>query len=151
MTNNSKKNTIPNHTIRRRWGLILTALGFLFFVIAAKPGFFHVELSKQVIGYLQVSGFSIALGIICLGGTIALNTLWSEGNKSIAADLGLRVAWTGFTIAFISGMADIFGLGTRPFTEAIPFYGYWQGRGVLLGEIVIVIGFLMMIPWKKKN
>jgi hypothetical protein len=43
-------------------------------------------------------------------------------------------------------MADVFGLGTRPL-PSVPFFGYWQGTGVLIGEIVIVIGFVMMAPF----
>ena len=57
--------------------------------------------------------------------------------------------WTGFVIAMASGMADVFGLGTRPIATTTIFFGYWQARGVLAGEIVMAIGFLMMIPFRK--
>jgi hypothetical protein len=57
----------------------------------------------------------------------------------------VRVAWTGYVISLASAMADVFGLGTRPLPFT-PFFGYWQERGVLVGEVVIILGFLMMIP-----
>ena len=55
----------------------------------------------------------------------------------------------GFVIALASGMADIFGLGTRPIFSDTPFFGFWQARGVLIGQIVMMIGLLMMIPYRK--
>ena len=69
----------------------------------------------------------------------------------LAADFGLRIAWTGFVIALASGMADLLGLGTRPFSVGTPFFGYWQERGVLLGQILIFVGFLMMVPFRRPN
>jgi hypothetical protein len=29
------------------------------------------------------------------------------------------------------------------------FFGYWQARGVVIGQIVIGIGLLMMIPYQR--
>jgi hypothetical protein len=28
----------------------------------------------------------------------------------------------------------------------VPFFGYWQGRGVLIGQLVMLLGFVMMSP-----
>jgi hypothetical protein len=33
----------------------------------------------------------------------------------------------------------------------VPFFGPWQARGVEIGEIVIIIGFLMMIPYRRRK
>jgi hypothetical protein len=67
--------------------------------------------------------------------------------KSIASDIGLRLIATGYVIAVASGMADVFGFGSQKFPD-VPHFGSWQHTGVLIGEIVIAVGFLMIIPYK---
>jgi hypothetical protein len=42
-------------------------------------------------------------------------------------------------------MADVFGMGNQPWPQ-IPYFGFWQMAGVILGQIIIAIGFLLMIP-----
>lgn len=135
-----------NGSALRRLGIILTVVGLLTFLLGADPGFFGTDISP-VIGFVQVTVFSFGLLVLCLGGTLSLNSLWPPGRRTIIADLGLRLAWTGLVIALTSGMADVFGVGTRPLTESSTFFGYWQARGVLLGEVIIILGFLMMIPF----
>ncbi len=135
-----------NGKLRTRSGIGVTLLGFLLFLLGASPEVFGADRS-QVIGFVQIVVFEFGLGIMCLGGYFALTSLWNGLQKSIAADLGVRLAATGYVIALASGMADVFGLGTRPLPN-IPFFGYWQARGVLIGEAVIIVGFLLIIPWR---
>lgn len=132
---------------RTRLGLGLTIWGFVIFLIGAVPGLFGLDRSP-VVGFVQVSVFLLGIGFICLGGVICLATLWNGTPKSIISDIGLRLVGTGYVIAMGSGMADIFGFGSQSFPK-IPFFGTWQLTGVLLGEAVITIGLLMMIPWQR--
>jgi uncharacterized membrane protein YedE/YeeE len=76
-----------------------------------------------------------------------MNGLWNNHPKTILADIGLRLVSTGFVIAVISGLADVFGFGTQLSPE-IPFYGPWQAMGVLVGEIMIIVGFIFQIPFR---
>ena len=46
-------------------------------------------------------------------------------------------------------MADLLGLGTSPLAAGYIYFGFWQARGVLIGEAIIFIGFLMMIPYNR--
>jgi hypothetical protein len=85
--------------------------------------------------------------LISLGGYISLSALWNGHQKSIAADIGLRLVSTGYVFAVASGMADIFGFGSHPF-PLIPYFGPWQIIGVTIGEAVIAIGLLLLIPYK---
>jgi hypothetical protein len=142
------KSYYQNRVTPRRFGIGVTLFGFLLFLLGADPGLFGLDRS-EVIGFVQVGMFTFGLLLICLGGTLSLNSLWPENWKSISAEIGLRLAWTGFVIAMAAGMADIFGLGTRPLATSTTFFGFWQARGVLIGQVVIVIGFLMMIPYRK--
>ena len=82
--------------------------------------------------------------IICLGGYLALAGLWNGYQKTIIADIGLRMVATGCVIAIGSGMADLLGFGTH-ITPRIAYFGEWQEGGVVLGEIVIAVGFLLLI------
>lgn len=137
-----------NRTNVRRLGLALTLIGLFLFILGARPDLFDLDRS-EVVGFVQVGVFTFGLLLIVLGGTYSLGSLWPAGCKTIAADIGLRLAWTGFVVALASAMADVFGLGTRPITSGAPFFGFWQERGVLIGQIVMIAGFLLMIPYKK--
>jgi hypothetical protein len=53
---------------------------------------------------------------------------------------------TGYVIAVFTGMADVFGMGSQPLPD-VPYFGPWQAGGVLIGQFVIAIGFLMLIPY----
>jgi len=53
-------------------------------------------------------------------------------------------------IAFVSGMADVFGFGSQVSPD-IPYYGPWQQTGVLIGEAVIALGFIFQIPFRLPN
>jgi hypothetical protein len=134
---------------RARVGLGLTLLGFLVFLIGARPSMFFMDRSP-IIGFVQIAGFLIGLGVICIGGYISLTSLWGDRPTSIAADIGLRLVATGYVIAVFAGMADIFGFGSHvPPHYKLPFFGPWQARGVEAGEVLIAIGFLMLLPYAR--
>jgi hypothetical protein len=124
----------------------VTIIGFIVYLIGAEPGLFGVDHSP-VVGFVQIAVFLVGLGIICLGGYFCLAALWNGGPKSIASDIGLRMVATGYVIAVASGMADIFGFGSHGFPN-IPRFGSWQMGGVLVGELVIAVGLVMLIPFK---
>ena len=136
-----------NGRYRIRIGLGATVLGFIIYLLGAEPGIFSLDRSP-VVGFVQIATFLIGLGIICLGGYISLAALWNGGPKSIASDIGLRLVSTGYVIAFASGMADIFGFGSNNY-PVIPVFGIYQQIGVLLGEFVIAVGLLLLIPFKR--
>ena len=134
--------------IRIRTGLLATFFGLIIYLFGAAPELFGVNRSP-VTGFLQIAVFLVGLASICIGGYFSLNALWNGHEKSIAADIGLRLVATGYVIAVATGMADVFGIGNHPFPR-IPYFGAWQALGVLIGEAVIGIGFLMMIPFSSK-
>lgn len=139
-----------NGTVQRiRIGLVVIILGLLIFIIGAEPVRFGLDRSP-VLGFVQIAVFLIGLAMICVGGYITLNTLWEGKQKTIAADFGLRLVSTGFVIAVFSGMADVLGFGNHPFPK-VPYFGPWQGFGVMLGEFIIVIGFLLLIPYPRRG
>ena len=84
-----------------------------------------------------------------LWGVVISSRFWIGTEKSIVADIGQRLVATSYLIALLTGGADLFGLGTHPF-PLIPYFRPWQAFGVLVGEVVILSGFLMMIPYSQK-
>ncbi len=130
-----------------RTGLALTLIGLWIFTVGAKPNWYGWDRSP-VVGFVQISVFLVGLGIICLGGYVGLLSLWRGMPRTIVADIGLRLVGTGFVISVFSGMADVFGMGSQPL-PGVPYFGPWQATGVLIGQVVIAIGFLMMMPYKR--
>lgn len=149
MSNEIKTTPIfsPSYRFRIRLGLASTVFGFLLFLLGAAPQVYGLDRSP-VIGFVQIAVFLVGLGLICLGGYFSLNALWSGREKSILADIGLRLVATGYVIAVATGMADVFGLGTQPL-PGVPLFGPWQEIGVLIGEVMIGVGFLLMIPYRQ--
>ena len=136
----------PFSRTRVRTGLFTTLLGFFVFIVGAKPDWLGWDRSP-VVGFVQIAVFLVGLAIICLGGYIGLLALWGGGQRSIAADIGLRLVSTGYVICAFAGMADVFGMGTHLLPE-VPYFGPIQATGVVLGEILIGIGFLLLIPYR---
>lgn len=137
------ENTNRISYLRIRFSLITVGVGLLIFIIGTKPNWFGWNRAL-VVGFVQIAVFLVGLALICLGGYVGLSALWGKEQRSIIADIGLRLVGTGYVIAIFTGMADVFGMGAQ--TET-PYFGPWQAGGVLIGQLVIALGFLMLIPY----
>ena len=132
--------------VRIRFSLITVAAGLFVLVVGAKPGWFGWDRSP-IVGFIQITVFLVGLALICVGGYVGLLALWGKEQRSILADIGLRLISTGYVIAVFTGMADVFGMGSQPL-PGVPYFGPWQSAGVLIGQLMIAVGFLMMIPYQ---
>lgn len=131
--------------LRVRFSLISVTLGLLIFSVGAKPNWFGWDRSP-VVGFIQIAVFLVGLALMCLGGFVGLSALWGQEQRSIIADIGLRLVGTGYVISVFTGLADVFGMGSQPLPN-VPYFGPWQAGGVLIGQLVIALGFLMVIPY----
>jgi hypothetical protein len=136
-------------TPRARAGMLVTWIGLFIFAIGTKPNYFGLDRSP-VVGFVQIIVFLFGLALICLGGYISLHALWWNRERTITSDIGSRLVATGFVFCTFAGLADIFGMGSHPFPQ-IPYFGTWQATGVLIGQGIIALGFLMMIPFYGKQ
>ena len=147
----AREKTRPLHgepsSMRLRTGLLITLVGLFVFVVGAKPGWFGWDRSP-VVGFVQISMFLVGLGILCAGGFVGLLGIWNGDPRTIVADIGMRFVATGYVISVFSGMADVFGMGSQPL-PGVPYFGPWQATGVLIGQVVIALGFLMMMPYRR--
>ncbi len=135
----------PDSPTRARFGWVGMLVGMFIFLLGAKPEWLHLDRS-EVVGFVQIAVFLIGLAILCISGYVGILSLWGKRERSIASDIGFRLVSTGYVLAVFSGMADVFGMGTQPFPK-VPFFGPWQAMGVELGEGLIALGFLMMLPY----
>jgi hypothetical protein len=153
---NNNQSTLPE-TVRRiprdrvYFGLGVATIGFIIFIVGVKPDWFGLD-GSPVVGFVQITVFLVGLAIICLGGYIGLVALWAGEERTIAADIGLRLISTGYVIAVFTGLADIFGVSIID-TPKVPFFGPWQAAGVELGMGIIAIGMIMIVPyhWKPQK
>jgi len=156
MTTADKSSMSPNISpvgipsrMRVRFGLLVTLFGLIIFLVGARPALFGLDRSP-VVGFVQISVFLVGLAIICLGGYIGLMSFWRNGDRTIAADIGSRLVATGYVVAVFSGMADVFGFGTRA-PPLVPVFGPWQATGVQIGEVLITVGFLLLFPIHRRK
>jgi hypothetical protein len=133
---------------RVRGGLILTLVGFVLFILGTRPSMFGLDRSP-VIGFVQIAIFLVGLAVMCVGGYISLVGLWGDRELSLLADIGSRLVATGFVVAVFSGMADVFGFGSHLLPETIPYFGPWQAFGVQVGQFLIAVGFVFLIPFHR--
>ncbi len=131
--------------LRIRFSLISVGLGLFTFAVGAKPTWFGWNRAP-VVGFVQIAVLLIGLALICLGGFVGLSALWGNEQRSIVADIGLRLIATGYVISVFAGMADVFGMGAQTLPDN-PYFGPLQASGVLIGQFVIATGFLMLIPY----
>ena len=149
LNNNTFPDTTPrpfkSWRIRARTGLIITLLGYAIFMVGTRPSLFGLDRSP-VVGFVQIAVFLVGLAIISLGGYTSLMALWKGHPVGIAAEIGQRLVATGYVIAVFSGMADIFGMGSHPL-PGVPFFGPLQAMGVEIGQLLIALGLIMLIPF----
>ncbi len=141
--NSEPGNRLPY--LRIRFSLISVGVGIFILVAGAKPNWFGWERTP-VVGFVQIAVFLVGLALICAGGYVGLSALWGKEQRTIIADIGLRLVATGYVISVFAGMADVFGMGSQPLPD-VPYFGPWQAGGVLIGQLVIAVGFLMLIPY----
>lgn len=140
----------PLARLKAQAGLISAVFGLALFILGAAPEWLGLDRSS-VVGFVQIAVFLIGLGFITLGGFSSLDTLRRGAPRSIAADIGIRLMSTGYVFAVFTGMADVFGFGSEHMPITVPYFGILQTAGVLVGQILIGVGFILMIPFDKNQ
>ena len=130
---------------RIRIGLVISVLGYLVFLLGARPGLFGLDRST-VIGFVQITVFLIGLAIIAISAHYTMMAFWMDTPKTLMADFGARVIGTGYVICFFSALADVLGFGSHLLPNV--FFGPLQANGVMAGVAVMALGYVMMIRFK---
>lgn len=118
-------------------GLILTLTS-----VAAEP----LGLGNTpAFGVLQMAAFLGGITLITLAIYLQLYSRRPAGSpRSLQADIGIRLSATGVVLAYVSGFADLFTIGThvQPAFNR-PFVGPLQATGLVFGLVAIVAGIFL--------
>ena len=132
---------ITLQTVQQITRILLWVLGVLLVAFALSADWFGFDVTP---GFGVVQTVSLLLGITSL--TLALFMSLkarrpADATKSLQADIGWRLAATGLLFVYVTGLADLIGIGTHVEPEFIrPFLGPLQLAGFALGGITILIG-----------
>ncbi len=135
---------------RRQIGFWAYLLGLLVQTIGLKPAWFGLAHTATV-GLMQLLVFISGLGLVIAGGYLEVTARW-EGRQPLPfwPDVGLRLAFTGYLLTAIAALADILGFGSHP-NPSEAYFGPWQAAGILVGEGLILAGFLMAWPRQRET
>ena len=131
---------------RMHLSLGLAFLGVMIFVVGARPEWLGLAHTPEV-GFLQIVFMTVGMGMFAAGSIAACRLLWREERWPIRARLGARLTATGYVTVAAAVMADILGLGSQTWPHQAHF-GPVQGYGVLAGEALMLIGVLLMFPYR---
>ena len=137
MTNNAN-----SRTSSERLAVTVIVLGFFVFVIGRFPGLIRLNLTPGI-GLLKITVFLLGITLMTLGGYMYVRaTRRQAGPHRLAELLGVRLVGTGLVICYVTGYADILGIGTERSGEPLLF-GPLQATGVALGVLVTVLGLII--------
>ena len=133
---------------RQRLGLLLAVLGALVQTLGLRPDWVGLAYAETV-GLVQLLVFIFGLGLVVFGGYLHLTARWNGvARLPFWADVGLRLALTGYVLVAIAALADILGFGSHP-NPSEAYFGPWQATGILVGEGLMLVGFLMAWPRRR--
>ena len=125
-------------------GWILFAIGVLLSVISLAAEYLGLDLTP---GFGMVQMFQLLLGFTCVVGAALIyfyNLRPPDAPRSLQADIGLRLVATGLVFAYVSGLADLLGIGTHEDPSfARPFVGELQIGGIGISIGLICIGLFL--------
>lgn len=129
--------------IRNSVVIILLILGILLSVLSMAADYFGLDKTP---GFGMIQMFELLVGITCLtiAGFTYLRSLGARMTRSLQADIGGRLAATGLVFSYVTGLADLMGIGTHPHPDyERPFVGWLQLGGLTLGILSILVGLLL--------
>src|SRR5579859_503381 len=125
-----------------RFGVATVVFGFFVFIIGVYPGLIRLDLTPGI-GLLQIGTFLLGITIMTLGAYIyAYATRHRALPGTLREGIGLRLMATGLVTSYVTGFADVLGIGSNYGNER-PLVGLFQATGVALGVLVIVAGIIL--------
>jgi hypothetical protein len=147
MTMQTAKGPATNGRVKRlqqRIALVFLILGLLLSTLSLGAELLGLEFTPGF-GIIQMMQLLIGITALTLGGFLYLRTLHPvNAPRSLQADIGVRLAATGMVFMYVSGFADVIGIGTHVEPQFVrPFVGPLQLGGIFLGTVSILIGVVL--------
>lgn len=124
--------------------LALFVLGLILSVIALSAELVGLDLTP---GFGMVQMFQLLLGLtlLTIAGYLRIHSLRPpDAPRSLQADIGIRLGATGVVLAYVTGLADLIGIGTHVEPSfGRPYVGPLQMGGLILGALMIAAGLLL--------
>jgi hypothetical protein len=125
-----------------RVGMGLIVLGFVIFIFGRFPGLLNLDFTPDI-GIVQIAVFLFGITLMALGAYIYMYATRHRAEpRRLREDVGLRLMATGVVITYVTGFADVLGIGSH-FGQERPLFGALQAWGVALGVFVILAGILV--------
>jgi hypothetical protein len=122
-----------------RVGVAVVVVGFAIFGVGVFPEFVRLDLTPGV-GILQIATFLLGITLMTIGAYVFLYATRHRAQpRRLREDVGVRLMATGVVITYVTGFADVLGIGTH-FGAERPLFGILQAWGVALGVFVILAG-----------
>jgi hypothetical protein len=134
----------PNLSTSRlaRFGVATVVTGFFIFMIGVYPGLIRLDMTPGI-GLVQIGTFLLGITVMTLGAYIyAYATRHRALPGTLREGIGLRLMATGLVISYVTGFADVLGIGSH-YGDQRPLFGLLQASGVALGVFVIVAGIFL--------
>jgi hypothetical protein len=118
-------------------GLVLIALSVWADLIGLDltPGFGLFQVLGSLLG---ITSLTIAAYLFLAGGQ------QPAGERTLLADVGIRMGLTGLLACYVSGLADMLGVGTHQGARfERPFFGPLQIAGLIRGLFLVLFGLVL--------
>lgn len=124
--------------------LLLFLIGNVLTILSLAAEILGLDLTPGF-GMVQMFQLLVGLTLLTMAGFLHIYTLRAQdAPRSLQADIGIRLAATGLVFAYVSGLADLIGIGTHPHPDyGRPYVGPLQLGGLVLGIISITAGMLL--------
>ncbi len=96
-------------------------------------------------GLMQIVGLLIGITLMTAAGYIFTASRRPAGRqRSLLADIGIRLGLTGLLACYVAGLADMVGVGTHHASSfERPFLGPLQLIGIVIGMLGVLGGLLL--------
>ena len=124
--------------------LVLFFIGNVLTIVSLAAELLGLDLTPGF-GMVQMFQLLVGLTFLTLAGFLHIYSLRAPDTpRSLQADIGIRLAATGLVFAYVSGLADLMGIGTHTTPQfERPFVGPLQLGGLVLGIISITTGMIL--------